>query len=172
VLPLFENNVEVGVSAGVSINGTTLAPTARIDVAYAPALTRVIPAMAFLFVGPHTKEVAPGTASWRRYGLVVTAASRRDRAPTWAEARVGAALTLLDISGRSFPTNGSSITFDPGVEIGVRVGLRARRMRTWLDATIALWPRGQEVFVQGAPGSATLPRGQALISLGAAYEVH
>jgi hypothetical protein len=90
----------------------------------------------------------------------------------WAEARVGAALTLLDISGRSFPTNASSVTFDPGVEIGTRVGLRARRLRTWLDATIELWPRGQEVFVQGAPGSATLPRGQALISLGVAYELH
>lgn len=170
--PLFENNVELGVSAGASMNGTTLAPAATIEVAYAPALARVIPAVAALFVGGHTISVGPGSATWRRYGLAVTAASRRNWAPLWLEGRLGLALTLLDISGSSFPSNGSGVTLDPGVELGARLGLRSRRIRWWLDGTIALWPRGQDVFVDGAPGSATLPRGQALLSLGAAYEIH
>jgi len=171
-LPLFENNIELGVSAGASINGTTLAPAATIEVAYAPAVARVIPAVAALFVGEHTMSVGPGSATWRRYGLAATAASRRNWAPLWVEGRLGLALTLLDISGSSFPSNGSGVTFDPGVELGARFGLRSRRFRWWLDGTIALWPRGQDVFVDGAPGSATLPRGQALLSLGAAYEIH
>lgn len=172
VLPLIENNVELGVSAGGSVNGTTLAPAVAVEAAYARAFARVVPAVAALFVGGHTMSVGPGSASWRRYGLVATAASRRDWRPLWAEGRLGVALTLLDISGSSFPNNGSGVTFDPGVAFGARVGLRSHQMRWWLDGTIALWPRGQEVYVQGAPGSATLPRGQALLSLGAAYEIH
>jgi len=171
-LPLFENNIEIGASGGASINGTTLAPAAAIEVAYAPAIARVIPAVAALFVGGHTMSVGPGSATWRRYGLAATAASRRNWAPLWAEGRLGVALTLLDISGSSFPSNSSGVTFDPGVVLGARFGMRSRRVRWWLDGTIALWPRGQDVFVDGAPGSATLPRGQALLSLGAAYEMH
>jgi hypothetical protein len=171
-LPYFENNVEIGASAGASINGATLAPVAALEVAYAPAFARVIPAAAALFVGGHTTSVGPGSATWRRYGLVVTAASRRRWDGLWAEGRLGAALTWLDISGSSFPSNSSGVAFDPGADIGARIGSRLRRVRVWLDASIMLWPRGQEVYVQGAPGSATLPRGEALLSLGAAYEIH
>src|SRR4029079_17738858 len=171
-LPLFENNIEIGASGGASINGTTLAPAAAIEVAYAPAIARVIPAVAALFVGGHTRSVGPGSATWRRYGLAATAASRRNWAPLWAEGRLGVALTLLDISGSSFPSNSSGVTFDPGVVLGARFGMRSRRVPAGLDGTTALVPRGQDVFVDGAPGSATLPRGQALLSLGAAYEMH
>jgi hypothetical protein len=83
---------------------------------------------------------------------------------------VGVAATLLDISGNSFPSNGSGITFDPGVPIGARFGVRTRPMRWWIDATAAFWPRAQTLYVSGAPGSTTLPRGEALLGLGAAYE--
>ncbi len=172
VAPLRESNVELGVSGGASINGITLAPAATIEIAYARAFAPLIPAVAALIVGGHTMSVGPGSATWRRYGLVATAASRRDWRPLWVEGRLGIALTLLDISGGSFPNNSSGVTFDPGVDFGARVGLRSHRMRWWLDGSIMLWPRGQDVYVLGAPGSATLPRGQALVSLGAAYEIH
>ena len=171
VLPLPEDTLELGVSAGGSINGTTLAPTAAVEVAHAFLRGRVVPAVSALFVGSHTMTVTAGAASWRRYGLVATVGSRRDWRPLWAEARLGVALTLLDISGSLFQTNRSGVTFDPGAEVGARLGLRARQVRWWLDAAIALWPRGQDVYVGGVPGSATLPRGQALLSLGAAYEI-
>jgi hypothetical protein len=171
-LPYFENNIEVGASVGASMNGTTLAPAAAFEVAYAPAFARVIPAAAALFVGGHTTSVGSGSATWRRYGLIVTAASRRKWDGLWAEGRLGAALTVLDISGSSFPSNDSGVSLDPGVDFGARIGSRWRRVRVWLDGSIMLWPRGQEVYVQGTPGSATLPRGEALLSLGAAYEIH
>lgn len=169
--PPAETQIELGVAVGGSINGTNLAPTASIEVAYARGSALVVPAVAALIVGSHDTPVGSGTARWRRYGLVASAASRRDWKPVWAEARVAAALTALDIAGNSFPRNGAGVTFDPGLEFGARVGLRSSRLRWWIDGTIAFWPRGQEVFVQGAPDSATLPRGQALISLGAAYEI-
>jgi hypothetical protein len=42
-------------------------------------------------------------------------------------------------------------------------------VRWWADATAAFWPRGQEVYVNGGPGSSFLPRAEALLSLGASY---
>jgi hypothetical protein len=44
-------------------------------------------------------------------------------------------------------------------------------MRWWIDATAVFWPRPQTIYVTGSvPGSATLPRGEALLGLGASYE--
>jgi len=162
--------IEPGVSAGASINGTTLAPSGMIEVAFSRPGGTVVPAVAALFVGSHNLAVGPGDAAWRRYGLVATVASRRAWPAVWAEARTGLAFTLLDISGSSYPRNGSAVTFDPGITFGLRVGTRSPRIRWWLDALITLWPRDQEVYVQGVPGTATLPRGGALVGLGASYE--
>jgi len=169
--PPQERYLELGASGGGSINGTTLAPAAAIEAAYPRPSGTVVPGLAALLVGSHTMSVGSGTASWRRYALVATVASRRDWRPIWAEARTGLALTVLDISGSSYPRNGSGVSFDPGALFGARFGLRSSHLRWWLDGTVAFWPRGQDVFVQGAPGSATLPRAQALLSLGAAYEL-
>ena len=88
----------------------------------------------------------------------------------WAEARTGVALTLLDVWGSALPRTASGMTFDPGIPFGVRFGLRARLVRWWIDGMVTFWPRGQTLYVEGAPGSATLPRGEALIGLGASYE--
>ncbi len=163
--------VELGVEVGGAINGTTLARAGVVEIGPQRPNGLIIPTFGVLIVGPHTQSVGPGSATWRRYGVLATAASRRYWGLMWAEARTGVALTLLDISGSSFPTNGSGMTFDPGIHFGARFGLRTRasRVRCWLDGTIALWPRSQEVYVQGTPGSAILPRGEVLLSLGASY---
>ena len=81
------------------------------------------------------------------------------------------ALTLLDISGSSYPAQRSGVTFDPGIPFGLRVGTAiARRIRWWLDALITLWPRDQEVVRPGlCPGPPTLPRGGGLVGLGRLY---
>src|SRR3954451_1956842 len=59
VAPPLENHVEVGVSGGASINGTTLAPAAVIEIAYARAFAPIIPAVGALIVGGHTMSVGP-----------------------------------------------------------------------------------------------------------------
>ena len=101
---------------------------------------------------------------------MATVASRRTWTATSLEARAGLALTLLQISGESFAPNGSGVTLDPGIPFGVRVGRRLGPVRWWLDGTIAFWPRSQTLFVQGSTLSTTLPRGEALLALGASYD--
>jgi hypothetical protein len=162
--------VEPGVTVAAAINGTTLAPAAAVDVAFTRPDALLIPAVGALVVGSHTKAVGPGQGTWRRYGLLATVGSRTTWSATWFEARIGVAATLLDISGSSFPSNGSGFSFDPGVPIGARFGVRTRPVRWWIDAMVAFWPRAQTLFVSGDPGSTTLPRGEALLGLGAAYE--
>jgi hypothetical protein len=161
--------VEPGVSLGAALNGTTLAPAGMIEVAFSRPGGTLVPTVGVLAVGAHTMDVGPGDASWRRYGLLAAIGSRRAWSSTWLEARIGVALTQVDISGSSFQRNTSGVTFDPGIPIGVRFGLRTGPMRWWTDATVAFWPRTQTLYIQGNPGSATLPRGEALLSLGASY---
>jgi hypothetical protein len=154
------------------MNGTTLAPAGTIEVAFSRPGGIVVPAVGALAVGTHTMDVGPGEGSWRRYGLLATVGSRRAWSSTWLEARTGVALTVLDISGSSFDHNGRGTTFDPGIPIGVRFGVRSGPVRWWLDGMVAFWPREQTLYVAGAPGSKSLPRGEALIGIGASYEGH
>ena len=171
-IPPPPTRVEPGVSLGGSINGTTLAPAATLEVAVARPFASLVPAVAALFVGSHAMPVGPGDGTWRRYGLLVTVASRRSRPPLFLEGRAGGALTWLDIAGSSYPRNTSGVTFDPGLTIGVRGGLRLAHFHWWLDAAVMFWPRGQEVYVDGGPGSAVLPRGEALLALGGSYAIY
>jgi hypothetical protein len=170
-MPPPPTRVETGVSVAGSINGTTLAPAAIIEVAVARPFASLIPTVAGLFVGSHSMPVGPGDGTWRRFGLVATVGSRRNLPPVYVEARGGGALTWLDISGSSYPLNASGVTFDPGLTIGVRGGLRLAHFHWWLDAAAMFWPRGQEVYVGGSPGSALLPRAEALLGLGASYAI-
>jgi hypothetical protein len=163
-------HVEPGVGIAAAMNGTTLAPAATIEVAFSRRNGILIPAAGALVVGSHAKDVGSGDGTWRRYGLLATIGSRRAWSSTWAEARLGIALTLLHISGDSFQRNTSGVTIDPGIPIGVRFGIRSRPVRWWIDGTIAFWPREQTLYVVGVPGSTTLPRGEALVGLGASYE--
>lgn len=164
-----ETTIEPGVGGAVSVNGTTLASAARIDVAIVRSQAPLMAAVGGLFVGSHSVGVGPGDATWRRFGLLAGVGSRRIWRPIFLEARAGVALTWLDISGSSYPSNTSGVTFDPGIPITLRFGVRTGHVRWWADATAAFWPRGQEVYVNGGPGSSFLPRGEALLGLGASY---
>ena len=84
VLPLPENIVELGVSAGGSLNGTTLAPAVAVEVAYARAFARVVPAVAALFVGGHTMSVG-----WATRPGAGTRAGRDGRVATGLAAALG-----------------------------------------------------------------------------------
>jgi hypothetical protein len=162
--------LDPGVSAGGALNGTTVAPAATIELAFSRPDATLVPAVGALVVGTHSKNVGPGTGTWRRYGLTATLASRRHWAATSLEAHAGVALTLLHISGRSFEPNAWGVTLDPGIPLGVRVGQRGGPVRWWIDGTIAFWPRSQTLYVGDSALSTTLPRAEALIAIGGSYE--
>jgi len=162
--------LEPGVSAGAALNGTTVAPAATVELALSRPDATLVPAVGALVVGTHSKDVGPGSGTWRRYGLVARLASRRRWSATSLEAHAGVALTLLHITGRSFEPNASGVALDPGIPLGVRAGRRIGPVRWWIDGTVAFWPRGQTLYVNDPTVSTTLPRGEALIAVGGSYE--
>jgi hypothetical protein len=160
---------ETGVTLGASLVGTTIAPAGAVAVSFVRPRRMLVPALAAFAVGAHTTAVGPGEASWSRLGISALAGLRRSWHRTWVEARGGIALSALRISGRSFPINDSGTTFDPGVPLGVRLGLRTQTVAWWLEAQAIVWPRGQVVHLAGAPGSTNLPRAEGLVGLGLSY---
>jgi hypothetical protein len=160
---------ETGVTLGASLVGTTIAPAGAVAVSFVRPRRMLVPALAAFAVGAHTTPAGPGEASWWRLGISAFAGLRRSLGRTWVEARGGIALSALRISGRSFPINDSGTTFDPGVPLGLKLGLRTQAVTWWIEAQAIVWPRGQVVHLAGAPGSTNLPRVEALVGLGLSY---
>ena len=167
--PTASVRVEPGVALHASLAGVGVAPAGAVDLAFVRPDRSFVPALAAFAVGTHATPVGLGEASWSRFGLTAAVGFRRTWHRPWIEARGGGALSLLRISGRSFPANATGTTFDPGVLVGARVGLRTWPVAWWLEAQVTFWPRGQVVYLDGAPGSATLPRAEGLVGLGASF---
>jgi hypothetical protein len=163
--------IEPGVALHSSWNGAVVAPAATIEVALSRPRRPLALTLAGLVVGTHATDVGPGRGTWRRFGLAGSLGLRRSGSAAWIDGRAGVALTVLDIEGSSFPRNGGGITFDPGGVLAVRVGLRSRWVSPFVEATGALWPRGQAVYVGGAAVSTHLPWAEAMLGAGISYVV-
>jgi hypothetical protein len=161
--------LELGAAVAASLNGTSVAPAAVVELDVTRDDHLLVPALAALVVGTHEIRVGPGTGRWRRFGLLAGIGLRKANPTAWVEARISAALTVLDIVGSSFSANTGGISFDPGVSFGVRTGLRASTILLWTEATAAVWPRGQAIYVDGTSDVSLLPRAEVLFGLGAAY---
>jgi hypothetical protein len=83
------------------------------------------------------------------------------------ELRAGVALTVLGVTGQSFPVTGGATLFDPGLVAGLRGRFRLGRLWPWAEATAAFWPRAHTLYVGGGTaGSADLPSFEALLGAG------
>jgi hypothetical protein len=122
-----------------------------------------------LLVSAHVTSVAPGTASWRRYGLALDARRRARWARVWLQARAGAALTILSISGSGLAENGGGTGLDPGAVAGLRLGLTQTPATAWLEVGTSVWPRRQMLAVRGG-GTGFLPVVEALVGVGFSIE--
>jgi hypothetical protein len=153
--------------ASIDSDDTALAATAEEVVSWRGSPFAV--AGSAMFVSSHVTSVAPGTGSWRRFGLVVDA-RRRARWPRfWLQARSGVALTILSISGSGLSANGGGTAVDPGVVGALRLGLSETPATAWLEVGANVWPRRQTLAVRG--GAATdLPVLDVLVGIGFSIE--
>ena len=153
--------------ASIDSDDTALAATAELAVARGQSPFAF--AASGMFVSSHVTAVAPGTASWRRFGLALDARRRARWARVWLQARAGAALTLVSISSSGLSDNGGGITVDPGAIAGLRLGLVQTPATAWLEIGAGLWPRRQTLAVRGG-GTAVLPVVDALVGIGFSIE--
>ncbi|HVZ73836.1 MAG TPA: hypothetical protein VHJ20_15760 [Polyangia bacterium] len=122
-------------------------------------------------VDTHAMTVGTGQGSWRRLGGVVDARADLRLRPFDLELRAGVLLTAMSVSGRGFSSASSSTLFDPGALAALRVKAHFGRLTPWAEAAAVLWPAGHTLYVEGTTASADLPSKEALISLGASFEV-
>jgi hypothetical protein len=153
--------------ASIDADDTALAATAE------AALSRAGSPLAFgagaMFVSSHAVSVSPGIGSWRRFGLVLDGRWRADLGTLRLEARAGAALTLLTISGSALAQNGGGDAFDPGAVAGLRLGIPGGPANPWVEIGATIWPRRQTLQVRG--GAATdLPSVDVLVGVGFSLE--
>jgi hypothetical protein len=149
--------------ASIDRDDTALAATAEVAVSRRSSPFAL--AGGAMFVSSHTAPVAPGSGSWRRFGVVLDARGQARRSRLWGEARAGLALTVLNISGSGLPENGSGVALDPGAVVAVRLGLVQAPAIVWLELGATVWPRRQTVEVRGG-GAVDLPLVDVLVGLG------
>jgi hypothetical protein len=160
--------LDPGASVLASIDADDTAVAATAELALARDGSPFALAAGALFVSAHTTAVSPGIGSWRRFGVSADGRRRLHRGGFWLEARLGLALTVLDISGSALTRDGGGTVLDPGALAGLRVGLPGGPATPWLEIATTFWPRRQTLEVQG--GAATdLPRFEALLGVGLSF---
>jgi hypothetical protein len=162
-----------GVSPGgsllASIDGDDTALAATAEAALSRRGSRLALGAGAMFVSSHAASVSPGIGTWRRFGAVIDGRWRARWSGLWLEARAGAGLTVLAISGSGLAQNGSGTAFDPGAVAGLRLGLTGGPATPWVEIGTTVWPRRQILDVRGG-GAADLPRFDALLGVGFSLE--
>jgi hypothetical protein len=159
-----------GVLASMTSAGTALG--GRVELALGPEGGAWGLVLVGMGVGAHRTVLQPGTGSWWRLGGEL---AMRGRVPLGGGVRVepgaGVALTALAINGEGFPRNSGAVLFDPGGVACVRFVPGAWRLRPWLEAAAAYWPRAHELTVSGVAGAqpAQIPGLEVFLSVGASF---
>jgi len=161
--------VELGASLGAAVDRVAVAPAGRLELALPLRSVPLVPVLAALGEGSRTQGLGPGSVRWRRYGLAAGLGLRHSWRLVWVEGRLSGLLTLLDIAGRSYPSNADGLAIDPGVSLAARLGVGARSFLPWIEATGVFWPRDQTVYVGGTGESARLPPAEVLLSVGVSF---
>jgi len=157
-----------GGSLLASIDGEDTALAATAEAALSRPGSSFALGAAAMFVGSHAVAVRPGIGTWRRFGVVIDGRRRVRWARLWLEARAGAALTLVAISGSALAESGGGNVLDPGLVGGLRLGLSGGPAVPWLEVGASVWPRRQTLDVVGG-GTADLPAVDVLAGVGFSF---
>jgi hypothetical protein len=153
------------------MNGTNVAPGARLELALGRRGGPWALVVGGLAVGTHRIAVAPGDGSWWRLGGEVGV---RGEVPLAGDARIepgiGVALTALAVDGHGFARNTGAWLLDPGGVARLRFVPLAGLVRPWLEVAGNYWPRSHLLTVSGRPGEpAELPVFELTASVGASF---
>lgn len=127
-----------------------------------------------LTAGTTTERIAvlsDGEARWRRVTAAIGPQLRwpvhSGRATFDLHGAVVAA--VLNLRGSGFWTNQSEWSLDLGGTAGARVWLGTGRWRPSIELSLLVWPREHILYTRPNEATATLPRAEALLSLGLAF---
>jgi hypothetical protein len=125
--------------------------------------------IALMATTPRSEAVGNGSAAYARPALAVGPSLRLARGRWSADVHAGAVLALLVVRGEGHATNLTSTNVDPGLQAGLRVGLRLGPVTPSLEVIALGWLRRQDLTVAGSSASGDLPRFELLLGGGAAF---
>lgn len=160
----------VGIGVGGAWAPDSLAPSARIDLSVGNGMIGWLGRLSLEVAGTQTVSVPPGHGDWWRAALALGADYGARLGQQWV-ARGGVAGTLgfVTVGGSGYSQNQRSTSLDAGAEALARLEWRRGRIAPWLGVAVMARLRRQYVDVGGALGSATLPRLEPSIALGADF---
>ncbi len=156
----------LAVAAGVELN-SELVPAAELSLSFLPG-GRGFGARAFALVpGAAGRELDESVATFARYPLGVGALFRVGQRDAWLDAGAGVAVAWLHVEGRTFARNSSADDWVIGPFASVRAGTEWGGVRPFAELGVLGWP-GESVLISRTPAaSATLPRVEGSLLLGA-----
>jgi hypothetical protein len=161
--------IETGIAALASVTAAGVAPAALLEISWSRRGSPFALGVGALAVAAHATAVASGRGDWRRFGGLLDLKSSTRWTAVELQMHAGVALTALAINGQALPTTSSATLFDPGILVGLRLRLSARRLAPWLEATAASWPRSHSLYVNGSTVSVQLPPFEGLLGAGFSF---
>jgi hypothetical protein len=160
--PDFDVGVAIGLAAtasGATVGGSVLAhvraPGQRLGVRVAAAATAL-----------RREAIGDAGAQWTRAQLELGPSLRVRPGRLLVDLHLHAAAALVAVAGEGFASNYQSLGWDAGLGAGLRLGLPLRWALPFVGVSATAYLRPQDLLVTGLPGSTTLPRFDAVISLG------
>ena len=111
-----------------------------------------------------SEPVAPGTVSWRRYGLSLGPTVALVGPPVRLDARAEIFAGFTSVSGHGFTVDRQSSAVSPGLSLALRLGTTAGWLRPWIEAGGQSWLANQEIVItrdQQPNAKVPLPRFEA-----------
>jgi hypothetical protein len=114
-------------------------------------------------------DIAIGRIGWTRPALSLGAQVRLARAALVFDLSIDAVAALLVLDGEGFHPTHQSYDFDPGLDVGVRLGYRLRWVTPFVEARLVGWLRPQTAVLDGLGSRFDLPRIDLWMSVGLAF---
>lgn len=152
-----------GVTGGAQIEGSIGASAGGGSALGGPAAR-----LALAVTGPRALSLGDGEVTWMRAWLALGGAWRFTPPRLLVDLHAEALLALLDVGGQGFAVTRGELDVDPGLGGGVRAGYPLGPWLLFVDLSAAGWLRTQRAAVAGLGDTATLPRWELLLGLGAA----
>jgi hypothetical protein len=160
---------EVGAEFLAALAGTAFAAGGTVYGLVAPHTKRWAARFALLGTGNRSLSLGDGTIAWTHLAVSIGAAVRFSPRRFIIDLHADFLPSLLRMEGTGFALNGVAWAFDPGLELGVRAGLRVKTGTLSLGVGMIGWPRPESVRVGFVTEQRDVPRIDVAFSAGFAF---
>lgn len=158
--------VDAGIAVLVAAAGAGLAAGGSLLLHAAPSGRALGVRIGLSGTGLRREPLGAAGALWTRAQLELGPRYRLRPGRVLVDVHAHAAAALVYAAGQDFTVNYQNFGWDAGLGAGVRVGVRLGWVLPWVGVAVTGYLRPQALLAVGAQESGSLPRFDALLSLG------